>query len=111
MILNANTASHDMYLPDRRSRSGKAKPAARPARNPDAPDPNGTLEQKCAWMRQRQAKPKGRKRAVGASVRGPRERISCGVEDVGDLSARDYEALLIRQAEDAAGRCGEYDDV
>jgi hypothetical protein len=102
MILNANTGSHDMYLPDRRARKAGSRRAAPPEQNSVVPNRNGTLEEKYAWMRRLQQQPKKQKRALTASVRAPRKKICCGIEDYGRMSAREYEALLVRQAEDAA---------
>jgi len=51
MILNAHTGSHDMYL------RGKRRPVRRALRgvpkSETAAMPNGTLDEKCAWLKAR----------------------------------------------------------
>jgi hypothetical protein len=102
MILNSNTGSHDMYLPDRRARKAGSRRTAPPEQDSVIPNRNGTLEEKCVWMRQLQKQPKKPKRAIVASVRASRKTIACGIEDYGRMSPREFEAMLVRQAEDAA---------
>lgn len=58
MILNGKTSTHDIYLPKRRA---KKKPQ-RQANGALAGDPKGSLAEKCAWMRSRQARSKGANR-------------------------------------------------
>jgi hypothetical protein len=64
VILNATTATHDMYLRGRRRRQATArKPVEREAALVDGvrgPNRNGTLDERCAWMKLRQ---KARRRA------------------------------------------------
>jgi hypothetical protein len=65
MILNAQT--HDARLPDRRA-PREVKPIYMPSTTPSNGAP---LEEKCAWMRKRQAQRKlkaQRKRAAAARV-------------------------------------------
>ncbi len=64
MILNGQAGSHEMYLKGRRRvrPSTAARPEAQVA--PASPgvkaNPNGSFEERCAWMRERQAKRKRR---------------------------------------------------
>jgi hypothetical protein len=63
MILNGRTDSHGMYQPDRRARRSRPRPekAPTPARERGVtPDPNGSFEQRCAWMRERQMRRRSR---------------------------------------------------
>ena len=51
MIFNGNTGTHDIYLPAKRA-PRTVRPLYQP---PDVkPNPNGSHEQRQAWMRQRQ---------------------------------------------------------
>jgi len=50
MLLNGNTGSHDIYRSGRRALK---KPLKKPAQVD--PRPRGSLEERCAWMRERQA--------------------------------------------------------
>jgi hypothetical protein len=50
MSRNSTTANHDMYLPRRRARTRRTRPA-----KPSTAFPaNGTREQKFEWMREKQ---------------------------------------------------------
>lgn len=63
MLLNGRTGSHDMNLPDRRARfrPRRAEKAAPEADDRGVvPDPRGSFEERCAWMRQRQQKTRRR---------------------------------------------------
>ena len=68
MILNGKTGWHEMYLGGRRRPAGRALAAAAPAGGKGGAvraTVNGSLEERCAWMRERQARArKGGRRAT-----------------------------------------------
>lgn len=62
MLLNGRAGTHDIYLPDRRARvrPERSKAAAEARDRGVVPDPKGSFEERCAWMRQRQLKARRR---------------------------------------------------
>jgi len=67
VILNSNTSSHDLYLPRRRAQKLPPKKADHPIDRQIDGNPNGSLEEKQAWMRARQQQ-RGMRKAKGASA-------------------------------------------
>ena len=53
MILNGNTSTDDFYQRRRRARAKPAKKTSSIDKQLDG-NPNGSLEEKCAWLRARQ---------------------------------------------------------
>jgi hypothetical protein len=88
VILNAHTDNHPMRYAGRRARkvAPERRQPAPAAVDGLKPNPNGSLAERCAWMKQRQTRKRPRQtsreqRQAKAEFRAIRQAMSCGVDD------------------------------
>jgi hypothetical protein len=58
MTLNGNAGNHDFYLPDRRARKRRGREEPKDSRISGL---NCTLDEKCAWLREKQKQKRGKR--------------------------------------------------